>query len=157
MSKDKELLDYINTNLSFRSQLFEEYKPILDLIGDEGEKLKNIRETYGLLERETFNFFESIDKYWKEAFHEIILTQILNPRTKEIGNIKYLHIFTKLIQTIKNTFNYNLTDDFVVENQIGDKEHGYIDILVSNDNKAIIIESKINGADRSKKSISTLL
>jgi len=146
MSKDEELLDYINIHSLFRSQLMDEYKIILDIIGDDSEKLKNIRETYGLLERETFNFFESIDKYWKEDFHEIILTQILNPHTKEIGNIKYLHIFTKLIQTINNAFNYNFENDVVVENQVGDKEHGYIDILISNDNDAVIIESKINGA-----------
>jgi hypothetical protein len=148
LAKDKELLKYLDSCSLFRLQLLNELEILLSLIEDDSKVLKNIRETYGLLEQPTFNIFEPIDKYWHEDFHEIILLQILNPKTKEIGKLGYLHIFTDLLHMINKKYdkNYNFDKDVVVENQIGDKDHGYIDILISDDSKAIIIESKINGA-----------
>jgi hypothetical protein len=148
LEKDDELIAHLNSNSLFRRQLLDEYNVLLKLMEKESPVLSNIREVYGLLDRTTFNFFEPIDKYWFEDFHEIILTQILNPRTKEIGNIRYLHVFEKLLHDINENYNQdNIFDNnVIVENQIGDEEHGYIDILISDDDKAIIIESKINGA-----------
>jgi hypothetical protein len=155
MSKDENIIDHINKNSLYRYQLLEEYKTILDLIEEDSNKLKNIREIYGQLERETFNFYEPIDKYWREDFHEIILLQILNPKTKEIGKIEYLNLFTDLLYAINNNYDhaYKFTRNVVVENQIGDKEHGFIDILISDEKNAIIIESKIHGAEDQKNQL----
>jgi hypothetical protein len=135
--------------------LLNEYEILLSLLEKDCNLLKNIRETYGLLEKSTFNIFEPLDKYWREDFHEIILLQILDPKTKEIGNLKYLHIFTNLLYKLNENYdkNYIFDKNIVVENQIGDKNYGYIDILISDDNKAIIIESKINGADDQKNQL----
>jgi hypothetical protein len=155
MQKSEELMNYINENSFYRYQLLEEYKVILDLIDTESKELKNIRSIYGQLERETFNAFVPIDKYWKEDFHEIILTLILNSRTREIGNIEYLENFLRLIYTINNNldYKYHFNSDAIVENQIGDKKYGFIDILVYDKDKAIIIESKINGAEDQKNQL----
>jgi hypothetical protein len=147
MPKAEELIAHINDSSFYRRQLLDEYKAILNLIGDESKELKNIRKIYGQLERSTFNFFRSIDKYWKESFHEIILMQILDPHTTEIGNLEYLYKFTELLHKINNNYIYKFDGGVKVENQIGDRESGFIDILIYDDCKAIIIESKINGAE----------
>jgi hypothetical protein len=122
------------------------------------QKLEDIKEKYGITERETFNFFTPIKKYWHEDFHEIILLQILNPKTPEIGCISYLNRFSELLSEISKEYVSKIIlaewneHEVVVENQYpveeknGDKRKGRIDILIHDDNKAIIIESKINNA-----------
>ena len=148
MSSFTELSNHINKISLFYDQILNKYKNYLKLFVNESKELKSIRETYGQLEKETFNFFEGIEKYRKEDFNDIIISQILNPDTKEIGNIKYLHTFMELLCKINK--NLNLKQKFIdnakVERRIGNMEHGFIDILISDKNNAIIVESKINGA-----------
>jgi len=155
LTKYNESLIHLDNFSAFRLQLINEYEILLNLLEEDSNLLKNIRETYGLLEKSTFNIFQPLDKYWREDFNEIILLQILNPKTKEIGNLKYLHIFTNLLHVLNKNYdnNYIFDKNVVVENQIGDKDHGYIDILISDDKKAIIIESKINDADDKKNQL----
>jgi hypothetical protein len=145
---NEESIAQLNNNALFRRQLPEEYKILLSSIENESNDLKRIRGVYGLRERSTFNFFEPLDKYWREDFHEVILLQILNPNTKEIGNIAYLRKFTDLLHSINGNYDQNneFDKDVTVESQRGDQAHGYIDILISDNNRAIIVESKINGA-----------
>jgi len=155
MAKSDDLLTHINKHNYFLYQLINELEIHISLFENERNDLRLIRETYGELERKSFNFFESIDKYWYEDFHEIIITQILNPKTKEIGNIEYLNIFFELICMINKEckkikqFNTNV----IIENQIGNDEYGYIDILISNQENAIIVESKINNAEDQKNQL----
>jgi len=146
--KINEVNDYIKNISLFNARLINDYGLLLNSVKPESNKLKSIKEKYGLLERESFNFFEGIEKYKREDFNDIVISQILSPDTKEIGNIKYLHIFMDLLCKInknldlKNHFNNNV----IVEKQVGNMEYGFIDILVSDNDSAIIIESKINGA-----------
>jgi hypothetical protein len=143
---NEELMAHLEGSALFRQQLLEEYRELFSSIKDESNKLKEVREVYGLRERSTFNFFAPLDKYWHESFHEIILLQILNPRTKEIGNIEYLHKFTGLLHALNENYRQDKFDkDVVVETQAGDK-FGRIDMLIHDDRRAIIVESKINGA-----------
>lgn len=148
MTNLAELSSHINKISLFYDQILNKYKNYLKLFEIESKELKNIRETYLQLEKETFNCFEGIEKYRREDFNDIIISQILNPDTKEIGNIKYLHIFIELLCKINE--NLNLKQKFIdnakVERQIGNMEHGFIDILISDKNNAIIVESKINNA-----------
>jgi hypothetical protein len=117
------------------------------------QRLEDIKEKYGISERETFNFFAAIDKYWKEDFHEIVLSQILNPKTPEIGNIAHLHQFCDLLSKISGNdlphkFNSGVIVEtqFPVEEQDGGGKRGRIDILIYDNKNSIIIESKINNA-----------
>jgi hypothetical protein len=145
---NEELTAYLDINRLFRRQLLEEYKIFLSLIEKESNDLEKIREVYGLRERSTFNFFEPLDKYWHEKFHEVILLQILNPNTKEIGSIEYLHKFTDLLHSIDGNYNQDtkFDKDVSVKKQIRSVGNECIDMLISDDSRAIIIESKINGA-----------
>ncbi|MDR0410801.1 MAG: PD-(D/E)XK nuclease family protein [Treponema sp.] len=149
MENSEELREYLDSVSLFRQKLIEECKLFLSLIENESNELKRIREVYGLCERSTFNFFEPLDKYWREDFHEIILMQILNPNTVEIGNIAYLHKFTDLLHSINESYDQNnrFNKSISVERQVGDEQYGHIDILISDDSRAIIIESKINDAE----------
>ena len=108
MAKNEELLTYLDSCSLFRLQLLNEFEIILSLIEDDSNTLKNIRETYGLLEKSTFNIFEPIKKYWLENFHEIILLHILNPKTKEIGKLEYLHMGTSKNPLKKDSKNDSL-------------------------------------------------
>jgi hypothetical protein len=145
---NEELTAHLDSSALSGRQLLEKYKILLDSIEKETKELEEIQKKYGFRERSTFNFFEPLKKYWHEIFHEIILSQILNPRTKEIGNIAYLDVFTDLLHSIKEDYNQNIRfdKDVAVETEIGNNDYGYIDILISDKRRAIIIESKINGA-----------
>jgi hypothetical protein len=142
------MVGFVNEFYQFSKNLQEKYvgfcNNILSCITDgDIRKIENTKRLYGILEKDTFNIFEPLENYQKESFNEIILTQILNPTTKEIGNIDFLNIFCKLLS---EKVDYSFGNDVVVENQIGNMEHGFIDILISDRKNAIIVESKINGA-----------
>ena len=86
-----------------------------------------------------FNFFESIsDTWYMENFHSDILYTILNPDTAEIGRKYFVEEVVKFLG-IENRF--DCTKDFEVT-----REEGHIDLLIKNDEQAIIIENKINYA-----------
>ena len=86
-----------------------------------------------------FNFFESIsDTWYRENFHSDILYTILNPDTAEIGRKYFVEEVVKFLG-IENRF--DCTKDFEVT-----REKGHIDLLIKNDEQAIIIENKINYA-----------
>ena len=95
----------------------------------------------------------------KENLHSDILFTILNPDTPEIGRKYFLEEFVKFLD-IENRF--DCTKDFgiivVIKEQPTGKiawtdndgqqreKEGYIDLLIKNDEQAIIIENKINYA-----------
>ena len=86
-----------------------------------------------------FNFFESIsDTWYRENFHSDILYTILNPDTPEIGRRYFVEEVVKFLG-IENRF--DCTKEFEVK-----REEGRIDLLIKNDEQAIIIENKINYA-----------
>jgi hypothetical protein len=125
----------------------------LQSVGIDTQRLADIKEKYGISERETFNFFTAIDKYWREDFHEIVLLQILNPGTPEIGNTGYVRRFCALLSKISGKdFSHIFTGGVTVESQFpvekdgGDGRKGRIDILIYDDRDAVIVESKINNA-----------
>jgi len=148
LSDIANLNNYINEISLFYNQILSKYKNYLNLFVSESKELKNIKETYGKLEKDTFNCFEVVENYRREDFNDIIITQILNPNTKEIGNIKYFHFFVELLCKINQKLNIKeiYFNNPKVERQIGNMEHGFIDILISDNNNVIIVESKIKGA-----------
>jgi hypothetical protein len=111
---------------------------LLSITNDDINSIENTKRSYGILEKDTFNIFEPLENYQKEAFNEIILTQILDPKTKEIGNIEFLNIFCELLS---EKVKYCFGNSVIVENQ-----KGGIDILIHDEHNAIIVESKINNA-----------
>jgi len=132
----------------FYNQIINKYKNYLKLFIKESKELNNINETYGKLKENAFNCFNVVEKYRREDFNDIIISQILNPNTKEIGNIKYYYLFIELLYRINQNIDLKKisVNNLKVERQIGNMEHGFIDILISDKNNVIIIESKINGA-----------
>jgi hypothetical protein len=82
---NEELTAHLDGNALSGRQLPGEYKTLLDSIEKETKERERIQKEYGLRERSTFNFFEPLDKYWRESFHEVILLQILNPRRRAAG------------------------------------------------------------------------
>lgn len=123
-------------NIEKFKKIFNEYKVAKD----------KIEKDFKLDLNNNFNFFEAIsDTYKKENLHSDLMKQILDPTTKEIGNISYLKSFLEIIEVI---------DDFVdLRNVKVERERNRIDILISNNENAIIIENKINNAPDQDKQL----
>lgn len=118
-------------------EIFNEYKEAKD----------KIKEEFNLDLNNNFNFFEAIsDTYKKENLHSDLMKQILDPTTKEIGNISYLKSFLKIIEV-------KLIDFGDLRNVKVERERNRIDILISNNENAIIIENKINNAPDQDKQL----
>jgi hypothetical protein len=131
MTKNQDALSFV-----------KDYQALISSVEKERGELHRLNAIYGVEKRDTFNFFETLGNYHREQFHDIVLSQILNPRTTEIGNIEFLHIFCDLLGLRRCRFDNTLS----VENQAGNKDYGFIDILVCDASNAIIIENKINRA-----------
>lgn len=114
------------------------------IIKEKVDKTLEIREKYNLEDVDEFNIFTTIsESYKKEIFHSYILYTILNPTTKKVRNIEYLNLFVKeIINKSGKNFKFELFKDNVKVS----REHKNIDIFISDETKAIIIENKINNA-----------
>ena len=118
-----------------------------DIINDFKKEKDEIEKNFKLDLNNNFNFFEAIsDTYKKENLHSDLMKQILDPTTKEIGNINYLKSFLKIIGVQLNDFGY-------LQNVKVERERNRIDILISNEKNAIIIENKINNAPDQDKQL----
>ncbi len=116
----------------------EEYKKIIETLKPFMVRLNEIRKDYRLDENIGFNIFTSIsDIYYRENFHSDILKNILDPNTEEIGNLEFIKIFLKILK---------LEDSLDLKEIKISREKGHIDILIYDNEKAIIIENKINKA-----------
>jgi len=108
-----------------------------------------IQGKYGLTGEKHFNFFTSIsDLYTRENFHSDILATILDPHTKDIGNIEYLRSFVTLITASLKKSGKAVPDNtlFDKETTTVEREKGKIDIFIHDAKKCIIGENKINNA-----------
>jgi hypothetical protein len=139
---DTKISEFFDKAVVLRSQIItdtlNDFMTLFCSVENECKNLQKSKAIYGINKRETFNFFEPINKYWREDFHDIVISQILDPSTKEIGDIEYLRIFCSELCGMTN---FPFDDTVTVE-----KQAGRIDILISDRNNAIIFESKINGA-----------
>lgn len=126
MANDKE---------AAKKTVIKNFKKIIDEF--KKEKVK-IEKGFKLDLNNNFNFFEVIsDTYKKENLHSDLMKQILDPTTKEIGNINYLKSFLEILK---------IKDFGDLQNVKVERERNRIDILISNEKNAIIIENKINYA-----------
>ncbi|MCL2233579.1 MAG: PD-(D/E)XK nuclease family protein [Treponema sp.] len=134
---EKEIIDFVHDGFSDKYVAFCK-SGLKHITNEYVSAIESAKKMYGMLESDTFNFFEPLERYYKEDFHDIMLFQILNPKTKGIGNIEYLNTFCKLLS---EKTDYCFGREVVVERQ-----KGHIDILISDEKNAIIIENKINNA-----------
>jgi hypothetical protein len=106
---------------------------------------KDLKKKYE--DDKSFNLFKDLTtKEIDERFYSKILSKILDPNTPEIGNIEYLKLFIQLLRE-KNPRIINYT--FNKNNVEVKTEHERIDILIMDNDYAIIIENKIaNAADQ---------
>lgn len=130
------------TKVAENSITLEKFKKIFNEYKKAKEK---IEKDFKLDLNNNFNFFEAIsDTYKKENLHSDLMKQILDPTTKEIGNISYLKSFLKII---------GVNDFGDLRNVKVERECNRIDILISNNKNAIIIENKINNAPDQDKQL----
>lgn len=104
---------------------------------------RRLREEYNR-DNSDFNIFTSISKnYQHENLHSGIIALLLDPATKKIGNSKNITLFVDLLNKIKPELQIQqFSGKIEVE-----RERERIDILVHDDEGAIIIENKINYAE----------
>jgi hypothetical protein len=112
------------------------------------KKNKNYRDYIEQWDND-FNLFKVISpKYYYEKLHSDIIYTIFNLETPDIKNEEYLKLFIKLLnRNIKIKIKHDFGERYRVEKekQIED-DKGSIDILISDEEYAIIIENKINNA-----------
>lgn len=100
---------------------------------------KHLRTELGIVSDNSFNIFTSIaEYYWYENLHSDILKNILDPYTPGMGNSQFLRCFLELIGINPESFNY--------KNASLERESERVDLLIYDENSAIIIENKINNA-----------
>lgn len=104
------------------------------------EHKKQLKKELGITSDIDFNIFSSIaEYYWYENLHSDILKNILDPTTPVIGNPNFLKCFLDLIGVDTKRFDY--------KNAFVERETERIDLLIYDNDSAIIIENKINYAE----------
>jgi hypothetical protein len=121
-------------------------KKIWDMFSECDTYLQDSQELikdYNIVNDPRFNVFSSIsDIYHRENYHSDIIKLILDPSTEKIGNENNIQLFIKFLEKVNSKLNIKIGENVTVE-----RESGYIDILLYDENKnAIIIENKINFA-----------
>jgi len=138
----------------FASYDFSKLKDILDIpknkvlklfkdSDDFCKEISRLNEEYDLGNGSNFNIFSSISKvYHYENLHSDIIKLILDPSTNgEIGNEENINLFVKLLKKIKPGLKIEWSGKIKVE-----REEKNIDILIYDEENAIVIENKINHA-----------
>ena len=102
-----------------------------------------------------FNFFEVVsDFYRRETFHSDVLATLLNPKTKEIGDICKNIFLCKFLDLFNVPFNPKESYIVCTENPANTEEsNGRIDISIVGNGYTIIIENKINFAAEQKNQL----
>jgi hypothetical protein len=109
-----------------------------------------LKREYSPIDDTDFNIFSSIsDVYHYENLHSHIIALILNPRTKKIGNEKNIALFIELLNKIKPELQIKFDGKICIE-----REEERIDVLIHDENSAIIIENKMNDAEDQENQIS---
>ncbi|MGI5061564.1 PD-(D/E)XK nuclease family protein [Treponema denticola] len=110
------------------------------------EKHKKYLE-YKLIEESTFCIFDNFSpKYYYEKLHSEILKTLLDKNTLNIENSEFLNIFLKCL-LIRIDFQFSKNVSIYLEYPINPTVPSEaIDILIKDEEKALIIENKINFA-----------
>ncbi len=120
---------------------------IHDICKEYSEEYERVKKEYGLNEKIGFNIFSTIsDKYYYENLHSDILARILDPNAEETGNSKFLEYFLEFIECETDMFKD-------MKKVVCKREEDRIDIFIHDDEKAIIIENKINYAIDQKRQL----
>lgn len=107
------------------------------------EKVGILNLKYNKLRDENeFNIFTLLRKYDDEVnLHSRFIYELLNPKGSHRRNTEFLEALLEIVE-IKN-FDTNKVNVY--------KESGNIDVLITNENQAIIIENKIWAEDQNKQ------
>lgn len=115
--------------------------------------LEQIQKEFELEEfrtKEEFNIFNALYKKDSEKLHSRFISYLLSPTSKHKMGSKFLEAFFEVLSENENRDLLNkidLSKCVVRPNEEEKKEHEKIDILISNDNQAIVIENKIFAID----------
>ncbi len=93
-----------------------------------------------------FNIFNALYRKDNERFHSRFISYLLSPESRHGMKNKFLNAFIEVLpeqgdSDILNKFDFS--NCIVRPNEEDKEEHEKIDILISNDNQAIVIENKI--------------
>ena len=110
---------------------------------------KDLKEKYITQWGTTFNIFKIISpSFYYEKLHSQLIKALLDPKTPCIANKQYMYIFVNLLKK-KIDPDCHFMNNYKVkieEPLSGMDEKGSIDILIHDNEKAIIIENKSNNA-----------
>lgn len=109
------------------------------------EKIKNEYDA----ERKGFNIFRALHKEHDEKhLHSRFISYLLSPASSHGMGYAFLEAFINVIKNNCNEkFNFDLSNCQVTPNEENKSEYENIDILIENDNQAIVIENKIFADD----------
>jgi hypothetical protein len=95
--------------------------------------------------KKTENLYNNVSSYRLEKYHSEMLQKILDPKTPEIGGVRFLRVFLELLKKINPRIKTGgLNGQITVEREPGGtKTEGRISTIVYYGKHAIIIENKI--------------
>lgn len=115
-------------------------KFLTEVCMDYSKKKQEVYAEHDIQNTTSFSIFtEFFGNFYMENPNSDILKTILDPNTKEIGRKFYLEEFVKFLGLTDEQFDCNT--DYEVS-----REENRIDLLIKNENQAIIIENKIYNA-----------
>lgn len=121
-------------------------KFLTEVCMDYSKKKQEVYAEHDIQNTTSFSIFtEFFSNFYMENPNSDILKTILDPNTKEIGRRFYLEEFVKFLGLTDEQFDYS--KPYEVLREVGNNEYGYIDLLIKNENQAIIIENKIYNAE----------
>jgi hypothetical protein len=161
------IVEYIKTK--YAGFLWRQYTSTVELVKtkyagflqrpvfiDYQKEKKSITDKYKNQWDTQFNIFKIISpSYYYEKLHSILIKTLLDPATPEIANRRYLDLLVDVLQK-KQDSDYRFGDNYKVVNEeplFGIDEQGSIDILIHDDEYAIIIENKSNNADDTRNQL----
>ena len=135
-------------------QKINEYFEYLDelFLSEYLTEKEKIFETYINQWKNIFNFFKitNPNNFRHENFHSDLISALFDPKTPDIANSQYLNIFVDLLKKKNyNIVNYYFPNSYKVKTEKSTETEGdigRIDILIYDNEKAIIIENKSNNA-----------
>lgn len=133
---------------------FDTFKSFFDNLPEEVSLILKSKEEH-MTSSNRFNYFEIVsDNYRRETFHSDILATLLNPKTKEIGDICKNLFLRKFLELFNVPFYPEESYAVCTEDRADTEEsNGRIDISIVGNGYSIIIENKINFAAEQKNQL----
>ncbi len=123
------------------------------------DQFRLIKEKYGECARDTgehFNIFSILDRERdEEKTHSALLTDLLNPDGSHIQGTVFLRLFFERLQrTHASQFTWEFSETELAKFRVTKESYtgdGFIDILIKNADKFVVIENKIGAREQERQ------